>query len=293
MCCRYHTDEPNSLLLQSEEDEEDVEPEDLVWPKQELSPGSDSPSVIKEHRFASLKPSSLSIADYVDLCDSVCHLRFISSHRPLRIGYNTFGSTPFPLTSFPSLTTQGFFYCKIYPDQPLATEIRFRLTPRPSPVSFRSGSDLLKSNRLPWSIPLLAMFKDYGAFEPLVQFMTSEKILPERLSLQELDGFGYSHFAAIKEHASVVLRSFGEPFYYSFKLKSPSLLWIVGRDRIRPIFTRDLFDLPHIARVRGHASLPLDVDVTDIELNTMTPRAGECSVVDRRPAQDADASYHR
>lgn len=275
MCYRFHTEELNSPILRSEEIEEDVESEDFVWPKHEPLPGSDSPHVIKEHRFASLKPSSLSIADYVDLCDSVCHLRFISSHRPLRIGYNTFGSTPLPLTSFPSLTTQGFFYCKTYPGHPLATEIRFRLTPRPSPVSFHSGCDLLKSNRLPWNIPLLAMFKDYGAFEPLIHFMTSEKILPGRFSLQGLDEYGYSQITSIKEHASVILRSFGEPFFYSFKHQSPSLLWIVGRDQIRPIYTRDLFNIPHMARTQGRASLPLDVDLPDVELNNMTPRAGE------------------
>ena len=212
-------------------------------------PGSSTPAPppearVVEHQITSLNPRSITVSDYVDLSDSICHLRIPSSDTPIRIGYNTFGTSFANANMIPfSRPTEGFFYCASHPGFPLATEIRFKCTLDKSPDAFHRGYDLLKKRSgLPWSIPFLAMLKDDMAFLPLRQFMKADGVLPQSLMIRS----GHSLLTSTTRLASTVVRTFGQPWPYSFSRASPQQLWIVGPGVVSNIHTSSLFSIKYL-----------------------------------------------
>jgi hypothetical protein len=65
------------------------------------------------------------------------------------------------------------------PERPrIAGELRLRITSSDDPSSFESGSDLLRTDRLPWSRPLYVLSKYYL---PLYEKLREERLVPDDL----------------------------------------------------------------------------------------------------------------
>jgi hypothetical protein len=65
------------------------------------------------------------------------------------------------------------------PEKPrIAGELRFRVTSNDDPASFESGSDLLRTDGLPWSRPLYVLSKSYL---PLYEKLREERFVPDDL----------------------------------------------------------------------------------------------------------------
>jgi hypothetical protein len=65
------------------------------------------------------------------------------------------------------------------PEKPrIAGELRLRVTSSDDPASFESGSDLLRTNGLPWSRPLYILSKHYP---PLYEKLREEQFIPDDL----------------------------------------------------------------------------------------------------------------
>ena len=65
------------------------------------------------------------------------------------------------------------------PEKPrIAGELRLRVTPTDDPASFKSGSDLLFTNGLPWSRPLCILPRLYP---PLYEKLREERLVPDDL----------------------------------------------------------------------------------------------------------------
>jgi hypothetical protein len=75
--------------------------------------------------------------------------------------------------------TKAFLYYSMSPEKPrIAGELRLRVTSSDDPASFESGSDLLKSDGLPWSRPLYILSK---FFLPLYEKLREERFVPDDL----------------------------------------------------------------------------------------------------------------
>jgi hypothetical protein len=75
--------------------------------------------------------------------------------------------------------TKGFLYYSMSPERPrIAGELRLRVTSKDNPASFESGSDLLKTDGLPWSRPLYILSK---FFLPLYEKLREERFVPDDL----------------------------------------------------------------------------------------------------------------
>ena len=76
--------------------------------------------------------------------------------------------------------TKAFLYYSMPPDKPrIAAELRLRVTPSDDPASFKSGSDLLRSDGQPWSRPLYLLPKYYSSLY--------EKLREDQLVSDDLD----------------------------------------------------------------------------------------------------------
>ncbi|KAF8816983.1 hypothetical protein BYT27DRAFT_7205417 [Phlegmacium glaucopus] len=75
--------------------------------------------------------------------------------------------------------TKGFLYYTTPPERPrISGELRFRLTSSDDPMSFASGSDLLRLNGQPWSRPLYVISK---SFTPLYQKLREDRLVSDDL----------------------------------------------------------------------------------------------------------------
>jgi hypothetical protein len=80
--------------------------------------------------------------------------------------------------SFP-IGTKGFLYYSMSPERPrIAGELRLRVTSSDDPASFESGSDLLRTDGLPWSRPLYILTR---IFPPLYEKLQEERLIPDDL----------------------------------------------------------------------------------------------------------------
>ena len=77
--------------------------------------------------------------------------------------------------------TNAFLYYLTPPEKPqIAGELRLRVTSSDDPASFESGSDLLRSNGLPWSRPLYSLRKYYNP-SPLYESLREDQLVSDDL----------------------------------------------------------------------------------------------------------------
>jgi hypothetical protein len=76
--------------------------------------------------------------------------------------------------------TKAFLYYSMSPEKPriAAGELRLRVTSSDGPASFESGSDLLRTDGLPWSRPLYILSKHHP---PLYEKLREEGFIPDDL----------------------------------------------------------------------------------------------------------------
>ncbi|KAK0432155.1 hypothetical protein EV421DRAFT_123658 [Armillaria borealis] len=92
--------------------------------------------------------------------------------------FHYFHMKPKSYVSFPDKTT-GFLYYWTHSDLPAtAGQVRFRLTSANDPSLFKSGSDLLKPDGLPWAIPLAKLL---GSGSGYVQILLDDGLVSKDL----------------------------------------------------------------------------------------------------------------
>ncbi len=97
-------------------------------------------------RVQTLNPKNLTEYDFRDISGRETASPLIGRFKYLKYGV------------YPKQTT-GFNYYWTHPDLPAtAGQLRFRLTPSRDPSLFKSGSDLLRPNGLPWSVSMARLF---------------------------------------------------------------------------------------------------------------------------------------
>ena len=80
--------------------------------------------------------------------------------------------------SYPS-DTKAFLYYFTSPEIPrIAAELRLRIALSDDPASFESGSDLLRTDGLPWRRSLYALSQYYF---PLFEKLREERLVPDDL----------------------------------------------------------------------------------------------------------------
>ncbi|KAJ7082648.1 hypothetical protein B0H15DRAFT_785662, partial [Mycena belliarum] len=124
--------------------------------------------------LSTLDPSLLSHADHLDLSGKITHSPSFPAQethrlRPQEFFFYAHACGPRRMKRpFPDNTHGFLYYHPASPAAPLGGSIRFRITPDPSPHSFRHGSDLLAPSGLPWRIllPQIACRKIFARLGP-------------------------------------------------------------------------------------------------------------------------------
>ncbi|KAF7967788.1 hypothetical protein HWV62_33023 [Athelia sp. TMB] len=151
------------------------------------------------HLLSSLAPDGIQATDFIDLslASALPHQFDIRVQRegklshpvPLRYSYSRpAGHThkPFPPE------TRGYLYYHTpassgyRPIHPASGQLRFRLAPTNDLSCFANGTDLLRPDGLPWSIPLLCMLDPAHAtaYLPLRELLLAEGLVTPTLSRQ-------------------------------------------------------------------------------------------------------------
>ncbi|KAK0216548.1 hypothetical protein EDD85DRAFT_435829 [Armillaria nabsnona] len=191
-----------------------------------------SPPSIQHRNFAvrvqnpairTLNPKSLTEYDFRDLSGW-------ESASPLNTQVGRFKY--FKGGIYPNQTT-GFYYYWTHPDlPPTAGQLRFRLTPSNDPSLFKSGSDLLKPNGLPWTVSVARLFGLQKAYYAHI-------LLEDGLVTKDLISSEY--FRLHRQHRlqlqSVLLQSFEEVFPLDLPCRSQALNMVTPRG-VESITTR-------------------------------------------------------
>ncbi|KZP07561.1 hypothetical protein FIBSPDRAFT_939459 [Athelia psychrophila] len=116
--------------------------------------GIKRPRPYKHHSVRTADPARLTADDFLDLSHVVQGtITFVASSGQRQTFTIYYGShTPFPPN------TRGFLHYHTPASLPAtAGEIRFRVTHGADPKDFQAGSDLLRPDGLPWSLPLIML----------------------------------------------------------------------------------------------------------------------------------------
>lgn len=173
--------------------------------------------------ISTLHPDRLQPGDFTDISAKGRHDIRTSFGSCTQISYSQKdGFIPFP----PS--THGFFYYHRDPLlPPVAGEVRFRITRSQDPASFRTGHDLLRPSRRPWSIPLLSLTALRGP-AALREQLVADGIVDQALLLkceQLVKGIRWTRTP------SIALYSLDQPFIAHLDHPHQEL-YVVGADAI-------------------------------------------------------------
>jgi hypothetical protein len=130
--------------------------------------------------------------------------------------------------------TKAFLYYSMSPEKPrIAGELRLRVTSSGDPASFESGSDLLRTDGLPWSRPLYNLSKYYP---PLYEKLREDQFIPDDLDrvLATLPK------KKIQYSRSQVLYTLNDTFIVNFGNTSPHFL-VITEQGVESLRIRDTF----------------------------------------------------
>ena len=128
----------------------------------------------------------------------------------------------------------AFLYYSMSPERPrIGGELRIRLTSSGDPASFESGSDLLRSDGLPWSRPLYVLPR---YFLPLYEKLREERFVPDDLDRVLLT----SPSARLNYNRSHILYTLNDTFIVDFSSHMSSLFVITERG-VESVSNRNLF----------------------------------------------------
>ena len=129
---------------------------------------------------------------------------------------DAFGRYCFP---FPH-HAQGFLYFHACPQEPeMAFQIRFRTTNSNSPASFKSGSDLLYPNHIPWHISLTDLGKCPRYLNGFRGLLQQDGLASEELLLR-------STTVSRPGKRTHDIHSLGQPFEMNFQTRQPTFRFI-------------------------------------------------------------------
>ena len=127
-------------------------------------------------KFAEKNQQPLPIGDIKNFVPRISLLKQPSPASTLRFEYSISRRVQVP---FPP-DTKAFLYYFTSPEKPrIAGELRFRIASSNDLASFKSGSDLMRTDGQPWSRPLLSLLQHY--------FPLYEKLREDRLISDDLD----------------------------------------------------------------------------------------------------------
>jgi hypothetical protein len=130
--------------------------------------------------------------------------------------------------------TKAFLHYSMSPERPrIAGELRLRVTSSDDPASFESGSDLLRTDGLPWSRPLYVL-PTY--FFPLYRKLREERFVPDDLDRVLLT----LPPARLNYCRSHILYTLNDTFIVDFSDKVIQLFVITERG-VESLFNRILF----------------------------------------------------
>ena len=167
-------------------------------------------------KFAEKKQQPLPIGDIQYFVPRISLFKQPSPVSSLRLGYSMIRGVQLP---FPPVT-KAFLYYFTPPEKPrIAGELRFRIASSNDLASFKSGSDLMRTDGQPWSRPLLSLLQHYF---PLYEKLREDRLVPddldETLSALRPSRFSYQrcqilyslndtfilHFGQCEHHFSIV-----------------------------------------------------------------------------------------
>jgi hypothetical protein len=161
--------------------------------------------------------------------------------------------------------TKAFLYYSVSPERPrIAGELRLRVSSSGDPSSFESGSDLLRTDGVPWSRPLYVLSKYYL---PLYEKLREELFVPDDLdrALLTLPSVPY------KYRRSQIIYTLNDTFIVNFNMTHSTLFVITERGVEHQLFRnmfsdqRRMFSCPPY---RGAHKLPsLDIPTLIILIN--------------------------
>ena len=199
-------------------------------------------------RIRTLDPAKLTLDDHLDLSSMTYpSLRFVP-----RSAKSLPGDTPWTwrfayiiklgdLERFPP-GTHGFMYYHVPPNSsPLAGELRFRITPSTSPMSFAAGADLLAENDQPWRYPLYKIMMRPEASREIAALLLQDQLVSQRtldlaaaaaLSLRSEKGVSGVGRRSSMVSAMPTLSTFGQEFTYRVRIDSTLHYLFVGSETI-------------------------------------------------------------
>jgi hypothetical protein len=130
--------------------------------------------------------------------------------------------------------TKAFLYYSMSPERPrIAGELRLRVTSSGDPASFESGSDLLRTDGLPWSRPLYVL-PTY--FLPLYEKLREERFVPD-----DLDRVLLTLSPARRSYGrSQSLYTFNDTFIVDFNMVN-STLFVITERGVESLSNNNLF----------------------------------------------------
>jgi hypothetical protein len=149
-----------------------------------------------------------------------------------QLNYEKQGSPPLQLSYPPA--TNAFLYYSVSPESPrISGELRLRVTSNGDPASFESGSDLLRTDGLPWLRPLYALPK---FFPPLYEKLREEQLVPEDLHRVLLT------FPSLRYHRSQILYTLTDTFIVDFSNYKMFVFVVTEQGMERIIFSKTFVD---------------------------------------------------
>ena len=134
--------------------------------------------------------------------------------------------------------TRAFLYYSMSPEKPrIAGELRLRVTSSCDPVSFESGSDLLRPDGRPWSRPLFSLSKYYLS---LYERLREDGLIPDDLhtALATLPSKRYRY------HRSNVLYTLNDTFTVDFS-SSGTFFFLITEQGVKSLALFKLFSVRH------------------------------------------------
>lgn len=202
-------------------------------------------------QFRTLDPSRMEPSDFMDISFmNLPSIGAVSSNNvePKKVHADSMGFGDTLAKPLPSRTRGFLYYHPPMPNAPPAAgEVRFRLTTGPDPGQFASGVDLLNSDGIPWSIPLLRIARHDADGKPshvqiyqaLRQVLEADGLVTPALLRQCAEMHG-----AEKGLRKFLVHSLHQPFALDFRKKNPRL-YVLCNDACRRVVLLNLFTRLH------------------------------------------------
>lgn len=215
-----------------------------------------------KHSIRTLDPSRLTSSDFLDLSTKNSTTLYVADLQGrVNTEYRPCNILSQRGTRFPS-GVQGFlYYHHPPPDLPTAGEVRFRITSSNDPASWASGTDFMRTDGMPWSLPTLFLAQiNHSKLKGHVRTYEGLWSLLQRDELVSSKAIGWCNeifdASPCSFHASSrFIHSLGRPFPIRFDSThmNPHIVFgpTVSHLRVRGLFSQKNTGLPLISPYTG------------------------------------------